>query len=163
MQNDPAAFDQVIAAAGSLRLDDHSYQAEQLRGNTLRHRDWIVASNRRHVLMRAWTRFFGSHDLLLCPAAPVPAFLRDHSGERATRTVEVNGQARSVNEHLFWAGYSGVFYLPSTVAPIGRSPEGLPIGVQIIGPPGADLACIRFARLLEQAYCRFEPPPGFVN
>lgn len=163
IQNDPASLQQAIAAAARLHADDHSYQAEQLRGNTMRHRDWIVASNRRHVLMQAWTDFFGSHDLLLCPAAPVVAFPHDHKGERATRVIEVDGKPRSVNEHLFWAGYSGVFYLPSTVAPIGRSPEGLPIGVQIIGPPGADLACIRFARLLEQAYHRFEAPPGFAT
>ena len=163
IQNDPASLEQAIDAAAHLRVDDHSYQAEQLRGNTMRHRDWIVASNRRHVLMQAWTDFFGSHDLLLCPAAPVIAFPHDHKGERSTRMVEVDGRLRSVNEHLFWAGYSGVFYLPSTVAPIGRSPEGLPIGVQIVGPPGADLACIRFARLLEQAYYRFEAPPGFAN
>ena len=163
IQNDPASLQQAIAASARLHADDHSYQAEQLRGNTMRHRDWIVASNRRHVLMQAWTDFFGNYDLLLCPAAPVVAFPHDHAGERAARLIEVDGRPRSVNEHLFWAGYSGVFYLPSTVAPIGRSPEGLPIGVQIVGPPGADLACIRFARLLEQAYHRFEAPPGFAN
>ena len=161
IQGDSAVFRGMIDAASKLDAHDHSYQAEQLRGNTLRHRDWINASNRRHVLMDAWNDFFDGHDLLLCPAAPVVAFPHDHAGERATRMVQVNGKPRSVNEHLFWAGYSGVFYLPSTVAPIGRSPEGLPIGVQIIGPPGADLACIRFARLLEQAYFRFESPAGF--
>ncbi len=161
IQNDPASLRQAIDAAARLRADDHRYQAEQLRGNTMRHRDWLVASNRRHTLMAAWTDFFGSHDLLLCPVAPVVAFPHDHAGERATRMVLVDGRERSVNEHLFWAGYSGMFYLPSTVAPIGRSPEGLPIGVQIIGPPGADFACMRFARLLEQAYYRFSAPPDF--
>ena len=161
IQADPDTFARMVADTGRLRPDDRGYQAEQLRGNTMRHRDWLIACNRRQQLMHAWTEFFGSHDLLLCPAAPVPAFLHDHAGLRATRTVEVNGRPRPVNEHLFWAGYSGMFHLPSTVAPLGRSRAGLPIGVQIIGPPGADLACIRFARLLEQAYYRFEPPAGF--
>lgn len=161
IQGDPVLFRKMIDAVANLETNDRSYQAEQLRGNTMRHRDWIIACNRRDVLMDAWTEFFKGHDLLLCPAAPVVAFPHDHSGERTTRMVQVNGQRRSVNEHLFWAGYSGLFYLPSTVAPIGRSLEGLPIGVQIIGPPGADLVCIRFARLLEQAYFRFEPPAGF--
>jgi len=161
--NDPASLRRAVAAAARLRADDHSYQAEQLRGNTMRHRDWIIASNRRHVLMQAWTDFFASYDLLLCPAAPAVAFPHDHVGERATRMIDVDGKPRSVNEHLFWAGYSGVFYLPSTVAPLARSPDGLPIGVQIVGPPGADLMCIRFARLLERAYRRFEAPPDFVN
>ncbi len=163
VHNDGAAFDAAIAAAAALDLDDQSYQALQLRGNTQRHRDWIIADNRRHQLMRSWNDFFGNHDLLLCPAATVPAFPHDHAGVRATRLVEVDGKPRSVNEHLFWAGYSGMFYLPSTVAPIGRSRQGLPIGVQIIGPPGADLACIRFAGLLEKAYCGFVPPPAFAD
>ena len=163
VHNDGAAFEAAIAATAALDVDDRSYQALQLRGNTQRHRDWISADNRRHQLMQAWTDFFGKHDLLLCPAASVTACPHDHAGDRATRLVEVDGKPRSVNQHLFWAGYSGMFYLPSTVAPIGRSAAGLPIGVQIIGPPGADLACIRFAGLLEQTFRGFEPPPAYAD
>jgi amidase len=43
--------------------------------------------------------------------------------------------------------------------PIGRSPEGLPIGAQIAGPAFADPVCLRFARWLEDEYRRFEAPP----
>ena len=38
----------------------------------------------------------------------------------------------STIDQRFWAGFSGNFYLPSTVAPLDQSPEGLPVGVQII-------------------------------
>jgi amidase len=113
-------------------------------------------------MRQAWLEFFGDYDLLLCPASPTTAFPHDHAGERWEREVVVDGKPRSVNEHLFWAGYSALFGLPSTVAPIGRSPAGLPIGVQIIGPPGGDRLCIRFAQLLERAYHRFEIPPAFA-
>jgi amidase len=54
-----------------------------------------------------------------------------------------------------------VVYLPSTVAPAGFTPEGLPVGVQIVGPQYGDLTCIALARMLEREYLGFTPPPGF--
>jgi amidase len=37
----------------------------------------------------------------------------------------------------------------------------LPVGVQIVGPQYGDRSCIDFARLLEQEFCSFVPPPGY--
>ena len=62
---------------------------------------------------------------------------------------------------MFWAGYSGLAYLPSTVAPAGLAPDGLPVGVQIVGPEFGDLTCIAFAKLLEQEFQGFVPPKGY--
>jgi amidase len=73
----------------------------------------------------------------------------------------VNGTPQPSTTQMFWAGYSCNFYLPSTVAPAGLSRAGLPVGVQIIGPQYGDYTCIHFARLLEQEFYRFTPPPGF--
>ncbi|MCH7794456.1 MAG: amidase, partial [Proteobacteria bacterium] len=53
-------------------------------------------------------------------------------------------------------------YLPSTVAPIGLTAEGLPVGVQIVGPQYGDRLCIQFARLIERDYQGFVPPPDFA-
>jgi amidase len=47
------------------------------------------------------------------------------------------------------------------VAPAGLSREGLPVGVQIVGPQYGDYTCIHFARLLEREFYRFTPPPGY--
>ena len=58
-------------------------------------------------------------------------------------------------------GYANLAYLPSTVAPIGLDGEGLPVGIQIIGPQYGDLTCIHFARLLERHYRSFVSPPGY--
>jgi len=65
-------------------------------------------------------------------------------------------------DQLFWAGYSGMAYLPSTVAPAGFTKAGLPVGVQIIGPQYGDRACIHMARLLEREYQGFVPPPDYA-
>ena len=62
---------------------------------------------------------------------------------------------------IFWAGFSGVAFLPSVAAPVGFTDGGLPVGVQIVGPQYGDRTCIQFARLLERNYQAFVPPPGF--
>ena len=76
--------------------------------------------------------------------------------------LDVNGQPQPSTTQLFWAGYSGMAYLPSTVAPAGLTPAGLPSGVQIIGPQFGDLVCIQLAKMLEKEFAAFQPPPGYA-
>jgi amidase len=154
-------FEQDLEAAKGLAPDDTGFRAGYLRGATLYHRDWLALNEKRLQMRRRWVEFFGDYDLLLCPPAPVPAYPHDHR-PWAERSLLVNGEARAYEEPLFWAGYSCMAYLPASVAPIGKTPEGLPVGVQIVGPPYGDLSCIAFARLLEREYRGFESPPGFA-
>jgi amidase len=51
--------------------------------------------------------------------------------------------------------------LPATVAPLGFSTTGLPVGVQIIGPHYGDRTTIEVARMLEHAWQRFVQPLGW--
>ena len=53
-------------------------------------------------------------------------------------------------------------YLPATVAPIGRTADGLPIAVQVVGPYLGDLSTIGFARILEQEYASYTVPEAFA-
>jgi amidase len=157
----PEAFSRDLELARSLPPEDESYRARMARANTLFHKDWLAANERRQRMRRAWAAFFREWDLLLCPAAATAAVPHDQAGERWQRTIVVNGRPVPVTDQLFWAGFSGVVYLPSTVAPAGQSPEGLPVGVQIVGPHLGDLSCIAFARQLEGTWRTFMPPPGF--
>jgi len=154
-------FEKNLDIVRSLAPGDASYFAEMARANTMRHRDWLSHNQTRHRMRLAWAAFFEDYDLLLCPAAASAAFPHDQAGERHQRTIKVNGKDVPTTDQLFWAGYSGLFYLPSTVAPAGSTPGGLPVGVQIVGPQYGDRACIDFARLLEQEYRGFVPPPGY--
>ena len=89
------------------------------------------------------------------------AFPHNRTGERWERMISVNGADQPSTTQMFWAGYSGMVFLPSTVAPIALAADGLPVGVQIVGPEYAVLSCIAFAQLLEREYYAFTPPPGF--
>ncbi|MGH7333099.1 MAG: amidase family protein [Candidatus Rokuibacteriota bacterium] len=129
----------------------------------MHHRDWLAANEARHQMRWKWAQFFKEWDLLLCPVASTAAFLHDHVGERYERTIVVNGKRVPTTDQLFWAGYSGVCFLPSTVAPAGLTATGLPVGVQIVGPQYGDRTTIAFAQLLEREYQAFVPPPGYAG
>jgi amidase len=73
--------------------------------------------------------------------------------------IPVNGRPQPTTTALFWAGYPGVVGLPATAVPLGLTPQGLPVGAQIVGPAYADPRCLRFARWLETEYRAFVPPP----
>ncbi|HET9854112.1 MAG TPA: amidase [Methylomirabilota bacterium] len=157
----PEEFARNAEIARGLRPDDESYYARMTRANVAPHRDWLTANEARHQMRWRWAEFFRDYDLLLCPAAASVAFPHDHAGERHERTIPVNGRQVPTTDQLFWAGYSGVAFLPSTVAPAGFSRAGLPIGVQIVGPQYGDRTCIALARLLEREFQGFVPPPGY--
>ena len=157
--------DEIAAAAAkahSLDPQDKSYVSLVTRAFGLSHGQWLRANERRHQLALQWDRFFDDWDVMLCPAAASAAWPHDQKGERHERFISVNGKQVSTIDQRFWAGYSGNFYLPSTVAPIGLTPEGLPVGVQIISRAYGDYTSLRFAELLEKEYYDFTPPPGYA-
>jgi len=156
-----AQFERNVVTARTLRADDDSYFASMTRANVMPHREWIAHNEERHRMRLKWAEFFKDYDLLLCPTASMAACPHDHVGERWERTIVVNGKPMPSVDQLFWAGYASLAYLPATASPIGFSKEGLPIGVQIIGPQYHDRTCIAFAGLLEREFQAFVPPPGY--
>ncbi|WP_395684709.1 amidase [Aestuariivirga sp.] len=153
-----AANAQRVAASDP---QDDSYLVKMLRAYVLHHRDWLKYNERRHQMRLLWDSFFDDWDVMICPVAASAAFPHNQTGERHERTIMVNGRPVATTDQLFWAGYSGCFYLPSTVAPMGLTPDGLPAGVQIIARQYGDFTSIRFAELLESQYGGFVAPPGY--
>jgi amidase len=149
------------ARVQSFSPDDQSYYAQMLRAYVTPHRSWLAVNERRHQMRLIWDEFFEDWDVLICPAAASAAFPHDQAGERHERTFEVNSHEVPTTDQLFWAGYSGCFYLPSTIAPIGLMPQGLPSGVQIITKQYGDYTALRFAEFLEREYYAFVPPPDY--
>jgi amidase len=132
-----------------------------LRSATLSHRDWLEIDDERRQLRAAWADFFGDFDVLLCPVSPVAAIRHDHRQPLNRRTIQVDGRTRPYTDQIGWLGPVGVSLLPASVAPVGRSPDGLPVGIQIVAPHLEDLSAIDFARHLAREVGGFEPPPGF--
>ena len=147
--------------ARQLAPDDDGLQARLARFATQRHRDWLVADERRQRYRAAWAGVFRDYDVLLCPVTPVTAITHDHEGDVFTRTIQVNGKTRLYADQVAWAGVIGMVFLPATVAPVGRTPAGLPVGVQIVGPYLEDRTALDFARRLGEVIGGYEPPPGW--
>ena len=154
-------FEADLRKAQALAPNDDSLRAHTLRGSTLFHRDWIALNEERTRLRHAWHAWFKDYDLLLCPVYPLAPHPHTDEGTD-TRVYRVNGREASHGDLLFWAGLTGVAYLPATAAPAGFTRSGLPVGVQIVGPQFGDRTTIAFARLLEDEWQGFVPPPGYA-
>ena len=122
--------------------------AASLGSFTATHRDWMVADVARQHLRQQWNAFFQQYDALICPVAMTNAFPHTQEGSLPERTVLVDGAERPYMELLWWTVLIGGVYLPATVIPVGTSADGLPIGVQIVGPYMEDRTALAVARAI---------------
>jgi len=129
------------------------------RGMHLPHSQWNRANEGRTKLRWQCHELFRDIDVLLTPVGPVTAFPHQTGGNPLSRRITVNGQPRPYMDQVCWAALASAAYLPATSAPIGVSPEGLPINIQILGPYLGDYTTIRFAELLANIRGGFTPPP----
>ncbi len=148
-------------AAAKLAADDMSLAAERLRGIALSHRDWLMADGGRARLRAQWRELFKSFDAVICPVMPTPAFPHDHSADQNKRRIDIDGREYPYLDQLAWPGIATLPGLPATAIPIGLSPRGLPVGVQIVGPWLEDRTPLKLAELIEREFGGFVPPPMF--
>ena len=151
----------AVAAAAQLAPDNISLAAERLRGIALSHRDWVMADGGRARLRAQWRELFKSFDAVICPVMPTPAYPHDHSPDQEARRITIDGTDYVYPDQLAWPGIATLPGLPATAIPIGLSPEGLPIGVQIVGPWLEDRTPLKLAELIEREFGGFVPPPAF--
>jgi amidase len=157
----PEVYAGARDAAAKLTSDDTNLAAERLRGITLSHRDWVIADGGRTRLRAQWRELFRSFDAVICPVMPTPAYPHDHSEPQESRRINIDGKDHVYPDQLAWPGIATLPGLPSTAIPIGLSPDGLPIGVQIVGPWLEDRTPLRLAELIEREFGGFVPPPMF--
>jgi amidase len=148
----------LLAATRALATDGDSISAARVRGLTMSHTDWVMASRLRIGLRQRWQLLFRDFDIVLCPPMPTAAFPHDHSA-RWERYLDIDGATVPYGDQIAWASIAILTGFPATAAPIDRSADGLPIGVQIIGGYLEDRTTIAFAGLLETAFGGFGPPP----
>ena len=156
-----AAYEAARAAADALPKSVDQLTSAAVRGPALSHRDWLRADRRRAAIAHQWRHLFEEWDVVLCPAMSTNA-LPLRGASEGPGSIEVDGARMAYEQQPTWASIATLTGNPATVAPIGLDREGLPIGVQVIGPFLEDRTTIAFAGLMEQAFGGFVAPPGYA-
>jgi amidase len=155
-------YREMQLAIEKIPAEDQSLLAELARGAAMSHREWQRADFARQRLKQQWRALFRDFDVVICPPAATPAFRHDPSTPQEARTMTIGGREFPYLHLLVWAELATTCGLPATVIPIGVA-EGLPIGVQIIGPEFEDRTPLAFARMVEREFGGFTPPPGYAS
>ncbi|MFD8411540.1 amidase [Streptomyces sp. NPDC059650] len=155
-----AGFADDIAAADRIPADDPS--GIFLHSRTMRHRDWLRANEEREKLRGHWADYFTTHDVLITPAVPSTCVDDQTSTPVPDRFITVDGQKRPYFDQTAWLNLAGHVRLPAVVMPAGRTAEGLPLAVQIIGPYLADRTVIDLARHLARKLPKPAQPPALT-
>lgn len=153
-------FAGVVQLAAEGTAGDPGPAATWARAASLRHREWLAVNEARAQMCEAWSLFFRDHDVLLCPVMAVPAITHDTAGTLLERLIEVNGAKRPYLDLLVWISLATAALLPAISAPVGRTADGLPVGIQIVGPYLEDRTAIDFAVRLSEVVGGYEPPSG---
>ena len=109
---------------------------------------WAEADIIRGKLLAQMQEF----PLLLCPVCSVPAF---RHGERSWT---IDGQQVEYLDAMRYTQWFNLLAAPAAVVPVGSSPEGLPIGVQIVGRPFEDEVVLKVASVVDHEF-GYAPPP----
>jgi len=109
---------------------------------------WAEADIIRHKLLAQMQEF----PLLLCPVSSVPAFRHDE------RSWTIDGRQVEYLDAMRYTQWFNLLAAPAAVVPVGRSPEDLPIGVQIVGRPFEDEVVLKVAAVIDDAF-GYVPPP----
>ncbi len=123
--------------------------------------DWRKAHEHSLRLRRRFLAVFDEYDVILMPPAATTALKHQHRPEMVQRKITINGQQRSYTDMFMWIAPATLMGLPATSAPIGITPQGLPVNIQIMGAPFHDKTTIKFASLLAEVMGGFTPPPHY--
>jgi aspartyl-tRNA(Asn)/glutamyl-tRNA(Gln) amidotransferase subunit A len=137
--------------AESRHLVDPGLVATVEAGDAISAADYLAAEQVRGGLALTMARFHQKYDLLLTPTMPVPALPVGH---------DLNDPATE-RHWIDWSPFSYPFNMtrqPAASIPCGLSAQGLPIGLQIVGPLYADARVLRAARAFETTQPLRRPP-----
>ena len=120
--------------------------------------DILAAQRARQAHKGALAEFFEDYDAILMPITPIPAFPHDQSDPMNARTITVDGDTAPYMSMLNWIALATSLHAPALAMPAGRTPEGLPVGVQLVGPLNGEDRLFALAAAAEEILCGFSPP-----
>jgi Asp-tRNA(Asn)/Glu-tRNA(Gln) amidotransferase A subunit family amidase len=106
--------------------------------------NWMERDRLREELLR----WLATTPIVIAPVGATPAYAHD------TLKVTVRGETMGTFRAFSYAQAFNVFDLPVVTVPAGRSKDGLPIGVQIVGRPFAEDTVLNAAEIVERVYNR---------
>ncbi|MAY62488.1 MAG: amidase [Rhizobiales bacterium] len=147
----PIALTEQAASVGdrgdeAFAESDPDFRAVIEAGRQYSGLDYMTATHRRAKMRGQFVELFKSADILLTPTVAVPAFAAGTLG-----VCEIDGKA--VDAHLGWSPFTwpiNLVGLPAATVPCGFSPDGLPIGLQIIAPWGREDSILTVAKAFER-------------
>jgi Asp-tRNA(Asn)/Glu-tRNA(Gln) amidotransferase A subunit family amidase len=106
--------------------------------------EYILSWMERDRLRSELIQWMEKYPILLCPVGATPAYKHD------TLKVTVKGQSMGTFRAFSYAQAFSLFDLPVVTLPVGKSEEGLPIGVQVVGRPYEEEMVMRVAEIIER-------------
>ena len=162
----PAGIDVRAAAEtyGFLLMSFVTADMTGKRASTFDHARWLRETMSRLAFRALWQKYFESADVFLLPSFFTAAFPHDHGEPIDTRVVKTpEGMRPYVQNRSYWISIASLSGLPATVAPVGLTDQGLPVGIQIVAPMWEDATSIEFAALLSEVTDGFVAPPAYAK
>ena len=131
------------------------FLAAMRRGLEIGLDEYLAARRRRFAYARALDELLGGDRVLVTPTTPQEGFYadgREIGAQRpGTRVSSYNTQVQNMTGH------------PALSVPAGRSPNGVPFGLQITGPRFADALVLDIGEAWERAHPGERVAPGFES
>ncbi|HEY2271332.1 MAG TPA: amidase [Jatrophihabitantaceae bacterium] len=113
-----------------------------LAGASTSAHQYLDAQHERAAFQRSWDEFFENVDVLLAPAMPTTAFA---IGRTAPASIDGRPVPASFDAWCALALPANLAGLPAACVPIGMGRDGLPVGLQVIGPRWSDATVLKVA------------------
>ncbi len=107
--------------------------------------EYIASWMERDRLREELLQWMETTPIIIAPVGATPAYPHD------TLKVTVRGSTFGTFRAFSYAQTFSVFDLPVVTVPVGKSNEGLPIGVQIAGTPFAEEMILAAAEIIEKS------------
>ena len=129
-------------------------------GRSTSAQQYLDAQHRRTSYIRGWSDFFTRYDVLLTPAMPLPAF-----GVDVTSPAAIDGTPVDpfFDDWCMLALSANLTGQPACAVPTGFDPDGLPLGMQIMGPRWSDASVLAVAAAYERCAPWVDRWPALVT
>lgn len=132
-----------------------SSYADAMNDTTEAH--WQDITEERERLTAIWERFFQDHDFIILPVTYGAAFVKCEPGS----LVDGDGGKVRYMEYVPFGAIINATGHPTLSVPMGLNAQGLPIGLQIVGPLHSEEELLHLAMLLKPLVKGFVPPPAW--